>query len=509
MSLKKFLPIAAAASMLLAACQPAAAPATAVPATAKPAAPAATAVPAATTAAPAATAVPATAVPATKPAAGPNPPKTVADVDAIKLSKDNPTTVLFWHRYTGATYSSVIEIVNDFNTKNPYGITVKLENAGASYDDVFNKVNGAIAANAALPDLVIAYQNQAATYRDLGKAIDLKPFLDSKTYGLTADDLKDYYQSFLDSDKAPQFPGEVLGFPTQRSMDSLYVNLDMLKAAGYSAPPKTLKEFEEMACKATDKAKEQYGFIWRGDASNFASFVFANGGQILKSDASAYDFNSAAGVEALSMLQRLFKNGCAVELPSSERNGDQTRFANGKLLFVTSSQAGLPFYADAVAKGAKVKWTITRFPQADNAKPATNLFGASWSVLKTTPEKELAAWLFMKFFGEKDNTTKFSNISGYFPVRQSAAAGVVAATKADKRFTDYPEAAAGFQSLFTDAMPYGKIEAPIAGYDPVRALINDMVVAVAVKGQGDPKAALDAAVTKANQILKENAPKNK
>ena len=58
-------------------------------------------------------------------------------------------------------------------------------------------------------------------------------------------------------------------------------------------------------------------------------------------------------------------------------------------------------------------------------------------------------------------------------------------------------------------MPYGKIEAPIAGYDPVRAAINEMVIAVAVKTTGDPKAALDAAVAKANQILKENAPKSK
>jgi multiple sugar transport system substrate-binding protein/sn-glycerol 3-phosphate transport system substrate-binding protein len=268
-----------------------------------------------------------------------------------------------------------------------------------------------------------------------------------------------------------------------------------------------------MACKVkgmkTADGKDISGWIWRNDASNFASMVFANGGDVLKADASEFVFNSQAGVDSLALIQRLFKNGCAVQLPASETNGDQTRFANGQLLFVTSSQAGLPFYADAVEKGAKVKWTITRHPQADPAKPATNLYGASWTVMKSTPEKELAAWLFMKYFGEKDNTTKFSNISGYFPVRQSAAEGVIAATKADKRFTDYPEAAAGFASLFTEALPYGKVEAPVAGYDPVRAAIQDMVAAVGVKGEGDPKAALDGVVVKANALLKENAPKNK
>lgn len=151
MSFKKVLPLAVAAAMLLSAC---AAAATAVPTAAPPAPAKATDVPKAVVN---------------------NPPKTAAEVDAITLTKDKPTEILFWHRYTGRTYSTVLEIVNDFNTKNPYGISVKLENAGASYDDVFNKVNGAIAANAALPDVVIAYQNQAATYRDLGKAVNLKP----------------------------------------------------------------------------------------------------------------------------------------------------------------------------------------------------------------------------------------------------------------------------------------------------------------------------------------------
>ncbi|HQW34258.1 MAG TPA: extracellular solute-binding protein [Thermoflexales bacterium] len=489
MNFRTIVPFAAAIAMALSACTGAAAP-TAAPAK-----------PAEATKAPA----PAAAVS--------NPPKTAAEVDSITLTKEKPTEILFWHRYTGRTFSTVLEIVNDFNAKNPYGISVKLENAGASYDDVFNKVNAAISAGGALPDVVIAYQNQAASYRDLGKAVNLNPFMSSAKYGLSADDQKDYYKSFLDSDNAPQFPGERLGFPTQRSMDSLYVNLDLLKAAGYSAPPKTLKEFEEMACKVkgmkTADGKDISGWIWRNDASNFASIVFANGGDILKADASEYVFNSQAGVDSLALIQRLFKNGCAIQLPAGETNGEQTRFANGQLLFVTSSQAGLPFYADAVEKGAKVKWTITRHPQADPAKPGTNLFGASWSVMKNTPEKELAAWLFMKAFGEKDNTTKFSNISGYFPVRQSAAAGVLEATKANKAFANYPEAAAGFASLFTEALPYGKIEAPVAGYDPVRKLIADTVVAVGVKGEGDPKAALDTAVKSANQILKENAPKSK
>ena len=132
------------------------------------------------------------------------------------------------------------------------------------------------------------------------------------------------------------------------------------------------------------------------------------------------------------MIQRLFKNKCAVEIPTSERNGEQNRFADGQLLFVFASSSGLPFYQDAVSKGGNFKWDIALLP--NNGKPAVNLYGASVSVYKTTPEKELAAWLVIKFLGEKAQTTKWAINTGYLPVRQSAKADVVAAYKADPKW---------------------------------------------------------------------------
>jgi ABC-type glycerol-3-phosphate transport system substrate-binding protein len=384
---------------------------------------------------------------------------------------------------------------------------VKLEQAGSSYDDVYNKINAAIQGGGELPALTIAYQNQAALYRGENVVVDLSSFIQSKKYGLSQDDLKDFFPYFLASDKNPQFPGEVLGWPTQRSMKVLYSNLDWLKQLGANEPPKTLKEFEDLACKASDKSQEKYGWIWKNDASDFASLVFANGGNIMKPDASGYDFNSPAAVEVLTMMQRMFKNGCAVQLPASERFGEQNRFAAGKLLFVTASSSGLPFYASSVGSAEKpFKWTISMHPQANPDKPGVNLYGASWSVLKTTPEQELAAWLFMKYFTEKDQTAAWATASNYMAVRQSAVQTAVENVKKLKSFEKFPEAAEAYGKIY-DWIQYGAVEAPVAGYDPVRKIIQDTVAAVAIKGEGDPKEALDAAVQQADDILKEYAPK--
>ncbi len=187
----------------------------------------------------------------------------------------------------------------------------------------------------------------------------------------------------------------------------MYYNADWLKQLGYNEPPKDWKTFEEMACKAADPGKNKYGWAFRHDASNFASQVFARGGRILAEDGSALRLQQPGRRRhRRDDPAHVQEQGCAVEIPTSERYGEQNRFANGEILFVFASSSGLPFYQEAVDKGGKFKWDIAMLP--NTGKPAVNLYGASISVYKTTPEKELASWLVIKFLGEKAQTTKWA-----------------------------------------------------------------------------------------------------
>ena len=59
-----------------------------------------------------------------------------------------------------------------------------------------------------------------------------------------------------------------------------------------------------------------------------------------------------------------------------------------------------------------------------------------------------------------------------------------------------------------DWIQYAMIESPVAGYDPVRALMDtNLIVKVIKDPKADPKALLDAAVADSNKVLAENAPK--
>lgn len=428
-----------------------------------------------------------------------NPPTSADMVDAIVL-EGKKTDVIYWHNRPQKDQDFLQGMLDEFNKTNKYGITAKAEIAGASYPDVYNKVSAAIQAGQP-PSMSVAYQNQAAFYRGQGAVIDLKPFRDSKKYGLSEADAKDYFQTFLASDANPQFKGEVLGFPTQRSMDVMYYNKDWLEKLGYKEAPKDWTTFVEVVCKAS-KETGKYGWAFRHDASNFASMVFGYGGRILAEDGSAYVFDSAAGENVLLMLQKLFADKCAVEIPTSERYGEQNRFGKGEVLFVFASSSGLPFYQQTVDAGAKFNWGIAMVP--NSGKPAVNLYGASVSVYKTTPEQELAAWLVIKFLGEKTQTARWAAYTGYLPVRQSAKEDVMAAFEKDALW----KPVAKYYAQMFDWTQYAMVESPVAGYDPVRTVIDtDLMSKVIGDPKADVKALLKAAITKANQILKENAPK--
>jgi ABC-type glycerol-3-phosphate transport system substrate-binding protein len=193
------------------------------------------------------------------------------------------------------------------------------------------------------------------------------------------------------------------------------------------------------------------------------------------------------------MIQRMFEKGCAVEVPTSESFGEQTRFANGQVLFVLASSVSLPFYADAVDKAAKFKWNIALPPAS--GQPAVVLSGADLVIHKTTPEKELAAWLVIKFLSEKAQTVRWADETGYLPVRKSVRTELLAGFQKDEFYgpvTDH------FGKLF-DGLPSSVIEPPIAGYDAVRGILDRDVMSKAMTdSKADAKMLLDAAVRKAN-----------
>lgn len=413
---------------------------------------------------------------------------------AVDWTKVTPAkTITFWHQHTGEEREAAMaKIVSDFNATNEYGITLTAEYAGG-YGDIYTKML-ALLNTSDVPDVVVGYQNQIATYQLADSMFDMNTVINDPVFGMAKADQDDFIPSFFQQDVYPLYDNQRLGLAPNRSMEVMYYNMSWLKELGYDAPPATPEEFREMTCKAAAtpfsgaKAEGSTGYQLSIDTSRFASWTYAFGGDIYDGTTNQYTLNSPASVEAFKFLQGLFADGCARLV--SENYGDQSDFGNGTLLFTVGSSSGLPFYTQAVDEGAAFEWSVAPLPTTGT--PKQDVYGASVSIPKSTPERELAAWIFIKYYTSPEVQKLWAEASGYFPVRQSVA----------DMMTDYMAANPTYKASW-DLLKYGWFEPAVPGYDFVRDEIEVVMAAVVDNPALDVQAEFDKLNTFGNTILAE------
>ncbi len=433
-----------------------------------------------------------TPTPTPQPAAQPEAPMEAPEEEMDPVSKLDPSgqEVLFWHVSTRKHEQVLMEIIEGFNNSNPYGIKVVPEYAGY-YGDIYKKILAGIAAGET-PDLAVAYANQVAEYANAGVIVPLDQFINSEKYGFTEEEKEDFMWNLLEGDRNPKFGNQLLSFAHSRSMQVMYYNVDWLKELGYDEPPKTWEEFKEICVKATDPEKGTFGYAYAGGASLFAGFLFTFGGDIVSEDNTKIAFNSEAGLKVLQLIRDLFDSGCTYEV--AERFGDQTDFANRKVLFTFGSTAGIPYYRSAIEESEKgpFNWDVAAPPSAIG-KPVVNVYGPSVTIFKSVPERELASWLFFKYWAEPENVAKWAMVANYFPIRKSALEL--------PEMQEYLQKNPQYKKAF-DLLPYGRMEPSVAGYQQIRGIIGNMMKQV-VEGM-DPQEALAAAAAEAQSVLDQN-----
>lgn len=340
-------------------------------------------------------------------------PDPYADVDP------SGTEIVIWHNHPGHREEWLTEMAGEFNSTNEWGITLVLQNQG-SYDDIREKMSAAIQSGD-LPNLVVGYQNDQAFYEQAGVLVDLNELVYSEKWGLTTEEIDDFFQAFWIQDVHEAYGGQRLGFPPNRSMAMMYYNVEWLEELGYDSPPKTWPEFTEIACEATDEEAGTIGYAFYDSASNLATMVATRGGDIRGEEAGSYNFNTPEMIATLQWLQDLVNAGCAYT--PSERYGDQADFANRKALFTMGSSSGMPYYEAAIEESelGPFEWDIAPMPTDEGVDEVVNVYGASISVVEAPPEQELASWLFLKYFTSPEVQAEWDKVSGYFPTRYSTA----------------------------------------------------------------------------------------
>lgn len=319
------------------------------------------------------------------------------------------------YAYTGASDTAFNDLLAEFNTVNEWGIVVYTQPAD-SYNSLFENVSATLG-KSGQPDLVISLPEQILEWDASDAIVDLTPYFEDGQYGLSPSEQSDLEPIFRaqtwDTDR-------LLGLPAAVSTQFLYYNQTWGKELGFKHPPLTSAEFREQACAANqsfrtdaDLQNDGYGgWIVDTNPQVVLAWMQAFGGEVVKDG--KYTFANSANQTALQFLKKLYDDNCAfisTELTQYEA------FAGRSALFITGDLAEIPLQRLAFElTGNSDEWTVLPFP---GQKYQLVTEGPYYSILQSTPEKQLAAWLFVRWLLSTDNQVRWVQATGLLPVRMS------------------------------------------------------------------------------------------
>lgn len=331
--------------------------------------------------------------------------------ESIVTTLDNPVEITFWHAMTGHHEETLQKIADDFMKQNDK-IKVTLVSQG-SYGDLQQKLTAA-AKSKTLPTMSQAYEDWITEDIQNNLVVDLNPYLENPTIGWRQDELNDIVEVFRN---ANNWDGHYYGMPFNKSTRILFYNTDYLKEKNIDVP-KTWNELREAAEKLTFEkgGKKVIGMGFENSVgTEFSMWVRQAGGKFIDEETGSVEFNSSEGQKALTFLRDMIEQGIA--RLAGEDGYMSNPFGRGDVAMYIGSSAGIPFVAKA-AEG-NIHWSGAVLPKDKVA--ATPFAGTSVTVYQSaTPEQRLAAWEFIKFLINTDNTALWAKETGYLPVRYSA-----------------------------------------------------------------------------------------
>ena len=345
-------------------------------------------------------------------------PASPLGVDPADLSG---TEISFWHNWSGPSLGILHGLVDTFNDSNEWGIQVKAEYQG-NLGELYSRAEVLEAGD--WPDILLAYLPRAIAWDQSQDLVDLNDYVDDPLWGMPAEEQAAFYPVIWEQDR---YEGRRLGLPAQRFASLLYYNQTWGRELGFANPPATPDEFREQACAAAatklqdDNLQNDAlgGWIISTEHPAMLSWLYAFGSNILASGDSqgTYNFDTRQTEAAFTFLRGLYDRGCA--WISADQPPEEEFSARDGLLAV-GSLSGLPYQAAAFQRqGNADRWTVLPFP-SPSGEPAVNVYGPSFVVTPSTPERQLAAWLFLKWLLQPENQARLIASNGMLPLSQAA-----------------------------------------------------------------------------------------
>jgi ABC-type glycerol-3-phosphate transport system substrate-binding protein len=351
-----------------------------------------------------------------------NPTATSTSAPHLQINPDELRGIQarFWHPWTGELAMEIEGLVEEFNQTNIWGINFEVVGMGGSselYEQVATHLN-----DGKLPNLVAASMDQIQSWETKTRTvIGLDGYILDPQWGLTSQQIADIPLAFLDQNKLDE---RIIAIPAQRTAPVIYYNLSWGQELGFSSPPTSPGEFKTQACAATKanlgegERRGTGGWIIKTDPMTVISWILVfNPDFLAKLQAGEYIFNTPEVTQSFTFLRQMMDEECAWV---SRNSTPYEYFASRQtLLYSGVMEDILPQTLAMQRLQSRDEWAIIPYPKTDQ-KPMILSSGDSYSILVDSPQKQMAAWLLLRWFLLPKNQVRIIESSGTLPVSASA-----------------------------------------------------------------------------------------
>lgn len=338
--------------------------------------------------------------------------------NTVAFASEETTKLTFFGWITSFEPKTWEYMTSKFEQANP---GVKIENIGVSYEEAERQLVLLVAGGNA-PDFA---QLDTINGFTLAAMQALEPIGNL----ISKDVQSDINPSLLE---AAKYNDELVFIPWAPTPYALFSNKLLLKKAGYSNPPRTIKEFEEMAYKVHEVAPvdEQGNKIWCFSIAGkkdihipylLSPWLYNFGGNWFD-DQGMCRINDEAGVKLLTWLQNMAKDGILGPTPVDREMARQI-FAKDQMLFIGEGpwQRGLWREQSGLGEEFDNHWIVSTYPSLDDPnKPGMSIvYSHVLGIMRQSKNKELAA-KFIEFLITNDDINEYYyNVSGMLPIINS------------------------------------------------------------------------------------------
>ncbi len=402
--------------------------------------------------------------------------------------KSDKVKVTFWHGLSGPLGDTLNEMIREFNRTHE-DIEV-VANPISSYTALSQKLMASIQAKKQ-PDIAQVFESWTSKYIEAGVLCSYDELM-KEDKNFDPKSLDDIYPVFL---KSNTFNGTIYSFPFNKSVRAYFYNKDDFYRAGLDPNkfPATWEEFRDYCKKLTrdtnkDGKPDAFGTNFNVNEWQFINLLHQAGGTILDANNQPI-INSPEGIEALSYLTDLLIKDKTVYMVR-EYEG-QNDFLAGLVAMYEGSSVSIVHM-----KQQPINFNIGYAPLPIHKTNKSAVSGANIVIFKSGDRKrEQAAWEFIKWFTDTEQTAKWSAKTCYMPVRKSA----MNSPTLQNFLKEYPQFQGIYQQL--DSAVY---EPQIPAWFKARPELKGFLEK-AMRDDQTPKQALDDANAKFKQILAEES----